>query len=181
MKYIFLWTLVFLTGCFGLFDSDNPTNTGLVLSDTEKFSILIPDSWEVLSWDELPVPNSWTTALALKSQNEVAWYYNNLIILETGKTWATTSRALMSSTKSTLEKNLSNFNLISESDFSFLDEEIGTILTFAGKYNIGTPNLYYVQTAKMCGDTSYFLTISIGSAQESYERYEYVLKSFQCN
>jgi len=180
MKYILLVSLVFLSGCFGLFESEE-TATWLVLSDTENFSILVPDSWENLPSDDIPVPNTGQTVLAMKSQNEVAGYYNNLIILESENAIASTSQALMSSTKTMLEKNLTSFNLISQDSFQFSDEETWTMLVFNGRYNTATPSLYYVQTAKVCGDTSYFLTISVGSEQESYDRYAYVLQTFQCN
>lgn len=181
MKYIFLCILILsLSSCFGIWGWDNENN-GLVLSDTEDFSVLVPDSWIALSGDELPVPKSWTTALALKSTNERSWYFNNMIILSSENIPDTNSLSLMNSTESMLKRSLKSYELISKKDISFLDNDTGSLIVFSWKYNDSTPKIQYVQTAKMCWDMSYFITISVWEVLDNYDRYEDVLKTFRCN
>lgn len=181
-KYILLVSLLLLTSCFWIFWwSSEDSGSGLVLSDNSEFSILVPSTWVEMSKNSLPSPKSWSVALALKSQNERQWYTNNLIILKSENTPDTNSRSLMESTESLLKKDLQSFALTSKREFSFSDNDTAVMLNYRAKYNPWTTSAQYIQTAKLCGDTSYFMTISVWEALEDYRRYEQILETFRCN
>jgi len=181
MKYLsFLISLLFLSSCFWFFQWDD-TSSNLILNDTEHFSILVPNTWWEIPTSELPIPKSWETILALKSQNEREGYYNNLVILKVENTADTNSISLMQSTEKMLKNSLDAFKLTAKNNFTFPDEETWIILTFSGKYNSNTPTTQYIQTAKICDDASYFMTISVWEVLESYARYEEILQTFRCN
>lgn len=181
MKYFYLWIiLLFLSSCFGFFEEDE-TSASLILNDNEEFSILVPNTWWEISNNDLPVPKSWETVLALKSQWEREWYYNNLVILKAENTWDTNSLSLMQSTESMLRNSLDEFKLTAKNNFTFPDEDVWVMLVFSWKYNSNTPTTQYIQTAKICDDTSYFMTISVWEILESYARYEEILQTFRCN
>lgn len=171
---ILLFTLV-LSSCFWSSDS---AQSGLVLQDREDFSILVPETWA--SVDDLPVPKSWEIVLAHSSANERQWYLNNIVVLASPSS-TETSLSIMNNIKSTLESRIEGFTPIDEKQVTFADEETSLLLTYTGKYNSDTPNVVYIQTARVCGETKYFLTLSLAERLEDYSRYEYIMQTFRCN
>lgn len=154
---------------------------GLTLQDRGEFSIQIPESWWAIREDDIPTPKSWSVVLAYSSASERQWYLNNIVVLSAPSLSKETSSSLMKSSVQSLQKNIENFKIIEEKTVSFVDEQSWTIVSYSGKYNDTTPLTTYIQTARVCGDNNYYLTISLAETLESYERYEYILQTFQCN
>lgn len=79
-----------------------------------------------------------------------------------------------------LQQNMLSFALKSEKSITFSDESQGTLILFSGRYNTQTPSVNYLQTARNCGGTNYFITLSLAEDLESYSPYEYILQSLSC-
>lgn len=180
MKKIILSFVVLLTLQWCFWNSVG-TQTGLTLQDKESFSILIPDSWTEIGESDTPTPKSWEIILAYSSNSERQWYLNNIIILETPSRSQESSESLMKNSLQSLQKSIQNFKIIEEKIVIFADEQSGTIVTYIGKYNDTTPETTYIQTARVCGDNNYYLTLSLAEQLKSYDRYEYILQTFRCN
>lgn len=140
----------------------------------------VPASWDAVDLKTFPVPKLGEVVYALKSSEKRQDYYNNLVILKADRTQDVSSLDLLNASKQILRDSLESYTSIKSEEFNFWDGDKGKILTYSGRYNTDTPTLHYVQTAKICGDTSYFITLSVGEVLESYEKYEYILKSFTC-
>ncbi len=54
------------------------------------------------------------------------------------------------------------------------------IYTFEAKYNPQTPKRKFIQTARVCGDTVYLMTIGINLEIKDTAKYENLFKSFTC-
>jgi hypothetical protein len=87
----------------------------------------------------------------------------------------------MKSSLRSLQTTTVNFSLIEEKTVAFADEQSGSILTYSAKYNDATPEAIYIQTARVCGENNYHLTLSLAEQLDSYDRYEYILQTFRCN
>lgn len=180
MKYIIsLITLVFiLSSCFG--SSTWVDETGLSEQDLWTFSILTPDSWETMDIADLPEPKAWEIVYGVSSVEQREGYLNNIVVLKSENTKNESSASLMKNNANFLNSSLDNFKVISEENIVFADQQQGVLLTFSWKYNRNTPEITYLQTARSCDDASYFITLSLAEKLESYDRYAYLLKSFEC-
>jgi putative heme iron utilization protein len=79
-------------------------------------------------------------------------------------------------------------------DFVKLDEKVVTfnsadekekdesnLYTFEAKYNPETPKRKFIQTAKVCGDMVYLMTIGVNLDVSDMKKYEAFLTSFECS
>lgn len=180
MKYIGLcaFMILFLSSCFW---SDETEDRGLIEESVAGLSLSVPNSWEQVSSSSLPLPNAGEIVFASQSRQEKSWYFNNLVILKEENTNAISSQALIKNNMSFLKQNMRSFSLISEKNISFLDEEAGSILIFSGRYNLQTPEVVYLQTARSCPEWNFLLTLSIWEKLENYEQYEYILQTLTCD
>jgi len=175
--FIFLW-LFLLTSCSG--GTETTDETGLVIKGTDIFSIKLPETWKEVTWESLPLPKNGQVEFAYASPQERQGYLNNIVILSSKNALSESSTQLMWHNAKLLNESLQDFTIIEEKKQEFLDGEEGIFLSFYGKYNTITPELTYIQTAKSCGDMSYFITVSLAEKLETYEKYEYLLQSFEC-
>ena len=183
MKYtlaLVFTTLVFLSWCFW-WNNNALEEIGLQEKSWDGFSIAVPSDWEEVAPENLPLPNEWELVYAVASQQERNGYINNLVILRWVEETTTSSTWIVRSSMSFLQQNIANFNLLDEANIIFPDESAGLVITFSGQYNVRTPKVTYIQTARNCGDQSYIATISVWEQLESYEQYEYILESFNCS
>lgn len=165
---------------FSCGSSDNqPIATGLSLQETEEFSISTPSTWIEISEDELVEPKSGEIVLAFKSPEQKQWYINNIVILKQENT-SISAQAIIESWIQSLEKWIKWYELLSNNDIQFADNQSGKIITYTGKYSDTTPETIFIQTAAVCWETSYYMTISLTEKLESYDRYEYILQNFKC-
>jgi hypothetical protein len=173
-----LMSFLFLTGCF--WGNSESSEQGLVEYKEEKFSLQLPASWQMVPESRLPEPNSGKLALAYESPTQRDGYINNIIVLEIPALENESSQSLMANMKIGLSSSLASYKLLSESPLTFADGDTGSVLTYEGKYSRSTPKAVYIQSAKVCDDTQYFLTLSLTQQLESYDRYAQILETFGC-
>lgn len=180
MKYIWICfvMVLLLSSCFW---NDEIEDRGLIETTKEWFSLSVPNSWEEISASSLPLPNAWAVVFASQSSQERNGYFNNLVILKEENTGTSSSETLVKSNISFLKQNMRTFSLLEEKNISFLDGDTWIILLFSGKYNLQTPEVVYLQTARSCPEWDFFMTLSIWAKQESYEQYEYLLQTLSCD
>lgn len=178
-KYIFFTICLFFLVSCSRDDTESIANSTLILQEKEDFSILVPNSWSEITSDELVTPKSWEIVLAFKSANQRQWYINNVVILRQENTTVSPSEILNSWIQS-LEKWIKWYKLISNREVEFADDVVGNIITYTWKYTSNTPETVYVQSARVCWNDAYYMTISLTEKLESYDRYEFILQNFQC-
>lgn len=171
--------MLLLSSCFG-WGEESVDETGLVELSFTGFTIKLPNSWNEVSEGELPVPKTGNLELAYASSQERQGYINNIIILSSKNSLGEDDSALMKNNENFLKSSLKTFSLLEEKSLEFADGVTWTLLSFRGRYNTDTPETTYIQTARACGDMAYFMTLSLAEVLESYERYEYLLQSFEC-
>jgi len=177
--FVFLFiALLILTWCF--WGESSPTATWLVIQETESFSIPTPSTWQSIPLEDLIQPKSGEIALAFRSNTPRQWYINNIVILQQENA-SISAQAIIESGIESLEKWIKWYSLISNRDIQFADNAPGKLIIYSGKYSTDTPETVYIQSARVCGDTGYYMTISLTEKLESYDRYEYILQNFRCN
>lgn len=168
---------VFLISCW--WADDSPAATGLIIQENEGFSIPTPSTWKTIPNEDLVIPKSGEIALAFRSESPKQWYINNIVILKKDNT-AISPQAIIESGIQSLEKWIKWYKLISNNEVTFTDNQKGNIITYSWKYSSDTPETIYIQTARVCDDVGYYMTISLTEKLESYDRYEYILQNFNC-
>lgn len=182
MKKIFLlgFAVFFLASCFGNWGWSSD-QTALVDIEREGFQVSMPTNWQEVYDYELTSPSQGEVVLAYRAQEARSGYYNNLVILKNQNRLQETDLALMNNNINTLKLSMQSFEMISRDTLTFTSNDSGEVIVFQGRYSQQTPDLFYIQSAKSCGDESYFLTISVGSELGDYTRYYPLLESFRCN
>lgn len=170
-------TSVILSSCFWW--GDSVTSTGLTLQKNEDFSISTPSTWVEIPQDELVVPKSGQIVLAFRSPTQKQWYMNNIVILKQENT-SISAQAIIESGIQSLEKWIKWYTLLSNREVEFADNQIWKIITYTGKYSAETPETVFIQSARVCWNDGYYMTISLTEQLRSYERYEYILQGFEC-
>lgn len=169
--------LFFLISCSG--GEESTSATGLIIQENEEFSIPTPSTWETIPESDLVTPKSWEVALAFRSPTPKQWYINNIVILKVAST-TISAETIIDSGLQSLEKWIKWYDLISNKEITFADNQTGKIIIYTGKYSSDTPETVYIQSARVCGDTGYYMTISLTEKLENYDRYEYILQNFEC-
>ncbi len=167
-----------LSSCLWFWSTSNLT--GLKHLEKTWFSLSVPESWQELSSWEFPTPKVGEVVLALASKKQRNGYVNNLLVLKMDSTLWESSQWLMNNTKVGLTSHLEKFQLLFEKPLNFVDDTQGIVLIYVWKYSKNTPELTYIQTAKSCGTSNYFLTISLAEQLKNYEKYEHLFESFRC-
>ncbi|MCH8518406.1 hypothetical protein LAT59_01390 [Candidatus Gracilibacteria bacterium] len=182
MKKIFLSILAFLllSSCFGRGGDLFQGETGLVGVEKDDFSLSLPVNWQEVFDHELTTPSQGEIVLAYRAEQVREGYYNNIVILKNQNRLQETDIALMNNNINTLKLSMQSFDIITEDTLNFGRDSQGNVIVFKGQYGLQTPTLHYIQTAKSCGEESFFLTISIGSDLVDYTRYYPLLESFRC-
>ncbi len=81
-----------------------------------------------------------------------------------------------------VEQDYKEYEKIEEKDMIFADTtDIGKLYVFKAKYNVNTPKLTFLQTARICkGNLGFFLTIALPANITDTAKYEEILKTFAC-
>lgn len=173
---IFLW--FFLVWCFSNTDSD-----GLVFyNDNENFSLKIPENWEVIentTW-VLPKPRSWEIEFAVKSKIEKEGFLNNLVVLSENLKSEISASSFVKSTTINSENDYFEYEKIEDKNFVFENGDSTNIVIFNARYDEKTPKLKFIQTANICKNRAFLITLAISSSVEDTSRYEKMLSSFSC-
>lgn len=185
MKFLitFSFLTLFLTWCFWIGEEaqvEEDVNAGLIQQEIQGIDISTPSAWKIVPVSTLPVPKSGEIVFASSSTEQRQWYLNNIVILKSPNALSESSKSLMKNNVNFLNMSLESFNLKSEKEIIFNDEENWLLLTFEGKYNSETPQITYLQTARSCGDNAYYITLSLAEQLPDYDRYADILKTFAC-
>lgn len=182
---IFLSTFL-LSSCFNSDDNANDDNNSswwLVSFNNDDFIINIPKAWNIVDIkSELPEITSWKIELAIKSNINESEFYNNLVIIS--NITRNTDNASLSELNFNEAKNIySDLEIIKESQFKTLNNNISKYYIFKAKYNNNIKEFVFLQTTYICElekyKKAYNLTIWINPEKDS-NIYLNILKSFKC-
>ena len=181
ITFLFLLLPLWLSWC--IFNDDTVNNTWLKLVTLKQFDIYIPENWEnILDIDKvLPKPKDWIIELATVSQTHVNWYSNNIIILSSNLNKIINSKDYSIINNIWSSNEYYNYRLIESKDFSFNDQEQSMLYIFSAKYNLKSPVLNFLQTAYICNNKAYLITLSITSNIVDFKKYEDLISTFKCN
>lgn len=148
----------------------------------ENFSIRIPNNWEIIDNKDsiLPKPKSWKIELAVKSKTEIDWFLNNILILSEKVKENTDIINYINSENINIEKEYFEYKKIKENEITFSDQKKSKIIIFEARYNNSTPKLKFLQTASICKDKIYYITLAIPKNIDDVSKYEYMLWTFNC-
>lgn len=151
----------------------------------EGFSIDVPKSWIAKEAKEIPTPKNGSVALAMTSTDISSGFANNLLILKDTLTADEKGEKMTSKKYSIVNQALTTgsyeeYTKIDEKEIAYADEDVSNLYVFEAKYNRDTPKKRFVQTAKVCGDKVYLVTVGIELNSGSTSKYENLAKSFQC-
>jgi len=118
--------------------------------------------------------------LAVSSPDARNGFSNNFVILKEVKDTNLNSKEFSQVTHTSSEDDYYSYDKTSSKILIFSDEEESMLYTFKAKYNKNTPTLHFLQTARICVDETYVLTIALHEDTTGLERYEGILKTFQC-
>lgn len=179
MKKIFIsiFLSLFLVSCFSSEKQD-----WLIAYSSENFSLRIPDNWEIIDNKDksLPTPRSWNIEFVIRSKNEKNWFSNNMIILSEDKKFETTASEYINSSSISYEKDYFEYEKIDEKNINFINWNSSKILVFEARYNDHTPKIKFLQTADICNNKIFYITLAIENNISDVSRYEYMLSNFNC-
>jgi len=179
--FILIFTLFFVVSCWD--DEAITSTTGLIKKETETLSIAIPSNWEVIEDKEniLPKAKEWEIELAVASKSIVNWFANNLLILSDNLDTFTSSKDYSMLNNVWASTDYLDYTKLETKDFQFMDEELSIIYIFEAKYNLDTPKIKFLQTARVCNQNkAFFFTIAIPTTIKDTTKYEYLLSTFEC-
>lgn len=168
----------FLSSCIFWWWKDDAT--GLISVEKEWFSIGVPNSWNESPGDELPNPRLWEIELSFKSSSKRQDYYNNILIISENNTQNKSSQSLVNQSIWDIKSSLTSFQLLDQSQIIFEDEGESDVVIYKWRYNSSTPLLTYIQSARVCSDANYYITVSVAENLDSYDRYKSLIATFKC-
>lgn len=186
MKKILVIALIplFLASC-GSSSDTSTSDSSLKKFEGNGYSIQIPSGWIKVDEKSAPTPGNGKLEAAWSSTEIASGFANNMVILS-----ETLSKPMTSAKYSSINYALSTGNYV---EFTKLDEKTisfpvsenmpadeANIYTFEAKYNPQTPKRKFIQTARVCGDTVYLMTIGINLEIKDTAKYENLFKSFTC-
>jgi len=158
----------------------------LILHEQEWFTLFVPSNWYSLTWsllERLPTPAIGDISFALSSKDSVGGFSNNLIILSQDlPPEGMSSYDYSVFNNPSIKKNFSYFKNIKEKDIKFinLDWVSSKLYIYEAKYSKQTPSLNFLQTAVVCKNKWYLITIWLSKENISFIKYENILKTFSC-
>lgn len=180
MKKIFIifFSLLALSSCFF-----NSNKDWLTSYDSDKFSMRIPNNWEIIQNKDriLPKPRSGSIELAVTAKEEKNGFSNNLLVLSEDLKVEISPWEYVDSTSINSEKNYFEYSKIENKDITFADWQKSKVNIFEARYNNQTPKLKFLQTADICEkNKAYYLTLAIPKNITDTTKYEYMLSTFSC-
>ncbi len=151
----------------------------------EGFSIDVPKSWIAKESKDIPTPKNGSVALAMTSADISSGFANNILILKDTLNAAENGEKMTSKKYSVVNQALTTgkyeeYTKIDEKEITYPDADVSNLYVFEAKYNRDTPKKRFVQTAKICDNKVYLVTIGIELNSGSTSKYENLAKSFQC-
>lgn len=183
MKKIFisLFFVFLLSSCFS---SSSTTDTSTLTDFSGSwFTVSVPKTWSVIDNKSktLPSPKDSFIVLAASSSEVKYWFANNMLVLEANLAKSTDSKTYSDLNNIGSSKTYKNYLKLDKKDFTFTDWVISSLYVFQAKYNETTPNLKFIQTAHLCNDKAYLITVALNIDIKDTSKYEDMLKTFKCN
>ena len=170
---------VFLVSCWS---ESSTSNDGLVTTTTNNISVSIPSNWNIIKNTDniLPKIKWWKIELAVMSSKIINWFSNNLLILSDDLIEKVSSKEFSMLNNIWAQTDYLDYVNLWSKEIKFLDEDVSMLYIFEAKYNLNTPKLKFLQTAHVCNDKWYFLTLAIPTNIKDTSKYEYLLSTFTC-
>ena len=193
IKKILLLVLLFLiTSCWSsttdeknsLTDKNTTTKNSSKLRyyPWKDFSIKIPKAWNVITNNKkiIPNPKNGKVELAVTSTSTKNGFSNNLIILSQNLEEEMTSKNYSVINNIWAKNEYINYYEIKNKNFSFLNGKKSKIFIFKAKYAVSTPLLQFIQTAYVCKNKAFLITLAIPTKIKDTLRYEDMIRTFKC-
>lgn len=170
--------LLLLTSCGS---SDSSSVAATVPFSWENFTMDIPKSWIAVDKSALPATKNGSIVLALTSTDIVSGFSNNMSIMKEKLTEKMTSKKYSIVNYALTTGEYKDFTKLDEKTLVFTaDKDETNLYVFEAKYSDKTSKQKFVQTAKVCNDSVYLITIALGLSSGSTTRYEDLIKTFTC-
>ena len=184
LKIFIFFCLSFVLISCGSWDEEDSWAT-LINYTWSGFSMSLPPNWDIIKNTDsiLPKPSFWKIELAVKSSSESSdKFFNNLLILRWKIEWQVSSKDYSVENNIWSKKGYTIYREISGEDFTFNDLEASKLFIFEAKYNLWTPSLKYLQTARVCSENNaYLITIALSQSISDYTKYKDLIKDFKCD
>lgn len=180
MKKVFLILSVFLLASCGSPSNTTTTDNNVTNFTWSWFTIDIPSSWTPVDNSQLPTISNWKVELAVSSSDISSWFANNLAIISEKINEKITSKKYSIINYALTTWNYLEFTKLDEKAISFSDKDESNLYSFEAKYNTSTPKRKFLQTAKICDNQVYLITIWLSIDVKDSTKYEDLIKSFVC-
>lgn len=167
-----------LASCGSTAETDSVANT--TPFDGEGFSIQTPKSWIAVDKADLPATKNGTIALALTSTDITSGFSNNMSIIKERLTEKMASKKYSVVNYALTTGEYKDFTKLEEKTITFSDKDESNLYIFEAKYSEKTSKQKFLQTAKVCNDTVYLITIGLGLTSGATTKYEDLIKTFTC-
>lgn len=174
-----------LTGCFGsdtTATTDTVDSAGLVKYTGTGYTLRVPASWQAVEPSKITAPVAGKIELALRSLVNKRGFMNNLIILSDTLETPVTATEYVSQSMLWASREYLSMQIENDEQVTFTDGEKSRLVIFRAKYNEVTEEHLFFQTARLCGNTVYLITLGLenDTPAENYDRYRPILSSFSC-
>lgn len=177
--FSFLILIFVLFSCWNEVTEDVST---LQKIDKNNFSIEIPSEWSLIENDSKTLPKTKVGNIELVSISSevVSGFSSNLLILSQDiYKWVKSDEfSIINNVWST--KEYLNYQKLDSKKIDFADKDTSTLYIFEAKYNTKTPVFKYLQVWKVCDKKAYLMTIALSQDVKNTQKYEDILKSFNC-
>lgn len=182
--FVFIGFSILLTGCFGndTATTDTVDSAGLVKYTGTGYTLRVPASWQAVEASKITAPVAGKIELALRSLVNKRGFMNNLIILSDTLETPVTATEYVSQSMLWASREYLSMQIENDEQVTFADGEKSRLVIFRAKYNEVTEERLFFQTARLCGNTVYLMTLGLenDTPPESYDRYRPILSSFSC-
>lgn len=142
---------------------------------------MIPAWWTQIDVGTLPNVKNGNIVLALtSSEASASGFVNNLNIIEDTLQSLTSSTDYATKNYALSTKAFSNFTKLWQKSIVFGDKEAGIIYEYEAKYNANTPLQKFVQSAKVCKNKVYLITVGVTDSTSDLSVYEPYITNFVC-
>jgi hypothetical protein len=175
-----LFSLFFLISACSLpgGQTENVPDGTVVFSGTG-FSLRVPEDWTPPKSADMPTPVYGKIVYASLSPEVKYGFASTLLVIEDELKTPATSRKYSELNNAQTTKNYLEYTKIAEDALLFGDSDESKVYTFEARYNMSTPRLKFVQTAKVCGTKVYLLHAALSLDKET-KNYIDLFRSFAC-
>lgn len=161
------------------------SNVALERHQGDGFSMEVPKAWTKVDPKTVPTPKQGSVALAMTSTDVSSGFANNLLVLKDTVSPTEGGEKMTSRRYSVVNHALTTgaykeYVKLSEKTVKFSDGDESNLYVFEAKYHAETPKKRFIQTAKICDDKVYLVTIGVELDVKESKKYEDLASSFQC-